>query len=57
MASRFDKNYTEEGYLMKYEKLPHSSTLKSQVLQFSIELHEIETGIWRRIQVPLDYNI
>lgn len=42
---------------MKYEKLPHSSTLKSQVLQFSIELHEIEPGIWRRIQVPLDYNI
>ena len=56
MASRFDKNYTEEGYLMKYEKLPLHSTFKSQVMQFSIELHEIEPRIWRRIQVPLDYN-
>jgi hypothetical protein len=56
MASKFDKNYTEKGYLMKYEKLPLHSSLKSQVLQFYIELHEIEPKIWRRIQVPLDYN-
>ena len=41
---------------MKYEKLPLHSALKSQVMQFSIELHEIEPRIWRRIQVPLDYN-
>lgn len=56
MASRFDKNYTEKGYLMKYEKLPLPSSLKSQVLQFSIALHKIEPKIWRRIQVPSDYN-
>ncbi len=56
MASRFDKNYTEKGYLMKYAKLPLHSSLKSQVLQFYIALRGIEPKIWRRIQVPLDYN-
>jgi len=56
MASRFEKNYTDKGYLMKYEKMPLHSSLKSQVLQFKVELQGIEPKIWRRIQVPVDYN-
>ena len=51
MASRFEKNFTNKGYLMKYEKLPLYSSLKNQVLQFSIALQEIEPKIWRRIHV------
>jgi len=56
MASRFENNYTDEGYLMKYEKMPLHSSLKSQVFQFKVELQGIEPKIWRRIQVPVDYN-
>ena len=56
MASRFENNYTDEGYLMKYEKMPLHSSLKSQVLQFIVELQGIEPKIWRRIQVPVNYN-
>lgn len=56
MASRFEKNFTDKGYLMKYEKLPLYSSLKNQVLQFSVALQGIEPKIWRRIHVPSDYN-
>ena len=56
MASRFEKNFTDKGYLLKYEKLSSHSSLKNQVLQFSIALQGIEPEIWRRIQVPADYN-
>lgn len=56
MASRFEKNFTDKGYLMKYEKLSLHSDLKNQVLQFSVELQGIEPKIWRRIHVPSDYN-
>ena len=56
MASRFEKNFTDKRYLMKYEKLSLHSDLKNQVLQFSVELQGIEPKIWRRIHVPTDYN-
>lgn len=56
MASSFDKNYTDKGYLMNYEKTYLHSSLKNQTLQFLIELQGIEPKIWRRIQVPSDYN-
>ncbi len=52
--SRFDRNYTEEGYLMNYETPEMIASLKRQVLQFRIELEDIEPAIWRRIQVPTD---
>src|SRR3989339_2088244 len=56
MISRFEKNFTEKGYLMNYEKPGNHFTLKNQVLQFKIELQEITPIIWRRILVPADYN-
>ena len=54
--SRFDRNYTEEGYLMNYETPEMIASLKRQVLQFRIELEDIEPAIWRRIQVSSDCN-
>lgn len=58
MKSRFDKNYTEQGYLMKYVKDEKTASLNYQnkVLQFKIELPEILPLIWRRIHIPSDYN-
>jgi len=56
MASRFEKNFTEHGYTMKYLNLPGSAYIKNQVLQFLIELDGISPLIWRRIQVPSNYN-
>ena len=56
MPGKYDKNFTKKGYLMKYEKMQLYSELKNQVWQFRIELLEIEPAIWRRIQVPSDYN-
>jgi len=56
MASRFEKNFTDKGYMMNYEKMHLHSSLKNQVLQFLVELQEIEPKIWRRVQVPVDYN-
>ena len=56
MKSRFDKNYTDQDYLMNYEKPGNNYFLKNQVFQFKIELLEISPLIWRRIQVPGDYN-
>lgn len=56
MPGKFDKNYTAEGYLMNYEKFPCPQHLKNRVLQFYIELQDIEPKIWRRILVPPEYN-
>jgi hypothetical protein len=56
MKTNYKKNYTEKGYLMHYVKQSGLYYPKNQVLQFKIELHEIEPLIWRRIQVPSDYN-
>jgi len=56
MSSKYEKNYTDRGYLMKYEKPKSLSFLNNQVLQFKIELQEITPTIWRRILVPADYN-
>ena len=56
MKSRFDKNYTDRGYLMKYEKPGNMPGLNDQVYQFRIELLDITPAIWRRIQVPANYN-
>ena len=55
MASIYDKNFTEKGYIMNYEK-QSLSFLKNQVSQFKIELEEISPPVWRRILVPSDYN-
>ena len=56
MKSQFEKNFTEEGYLMKYEKPRDFSCTKNHVFQFKVELLEISPAIWRRILVPSDYN-
>ena len=56
MKGIFEKNFTDQGYLMSCEKPSSSSFLKNQVYQFKIELLEISPLIWRRIQVPADYN-
>ena len=56
MASRFDKNFTERGYTMSYLTMPDTVYYKSHVLQFLIEIKGIKPRIWRRIQVPSNYN-
>jgi hypothetical protein len=56
MPSKYEKNYTDDGYLMKYHKDPNVSPYKNWVLQFKFELPEIEPLIWRRILVPTNYN-
>ncbi len=57
MASPYDKNYTANGsYLLNYKKPEKLTVFKNQVLQFRIELLEIEPLIWRRIQVPSGCN-
>ncbi|MBW8332320.1 MAG: plasmid pRiA4b ORF-3 family protein [Prolixibacteraceae bacterium] len=56
MTSRFDKNFTESGYTMNYSKLQESGHFKTHVLQFRIEIQGIFPPIWRRIQVPANYN-
>ena len=54
MKGRFDNNFTDQGYLMKYEKPKLFSYLKNQVFQFKIKLLDIEPLIWRRILVPAE---
>jgi hypothetical protein len=56
MASKYDKNFTDKGYLMHYEKGDNEPPFKNRVLQFKIELSEILPLIWRRVLVPSDYN-
>lgn len=56
MNWKYEKNFTDQGYRMKYEKPKSYSYLKNQVFQFKIELDEITPKIWRRIQVPSEYN-
>jgi hypothetical protein len=57
MPSKFDKNFTKDGYLMKYIKGETYGFYNKCVLQFKIELNEIDPLIWRRIQIPTDYNL
>lgn len=56
MKSKYDRNFTKNGYIMKYEKGMSVAPYKNWVLQFRIELPEILPLIWRRILVPSDYN-
>ena len=56
MTSKYEKNYSDNGYLMYYKKGVNISPYKKWVLQFKIELPEILALIWRRILVPSDYN-
>lgn len=56
MPGKYNKNFTENGYLMNYRKREDFLTHKNHVLQFRIELESIEPVIWRRILVPSDYN-
>ena len=39
--SPYDKNFTDNGYLMNYEKGVNVAPFKNRVLQFKIELPEI----------------
>ncbi len=41
MESKFEKNFTDQGYLLNYEKPQSFSFLKNQVFQFKIELSQI----------------
>lgn len=55
--ANFDKNYTEDGgYLMNYLNYKATTLEKKRVLQFKVTLYGIEPLVWRRIQVPSDYN-
>ena len=56
MKLRYEKNYTDRGYLLNYKKLPNIGYYKNRLLQFKIELNDISPLIWRRILVPPDYN-
>jgi hypothetical protein len=56
MAWKYERNYTEQGYIMNYRKGTKAAAFKNRVLQFKIELVEISPVIWRRILVPFDYN-
>lgn len=54
--SIYHKNYKDGGYLMNYETPKLNTTEKRRVLQFMIILRDSEPVIWRRIQIPSDYN-
>lgn len=56
MDSKYEKNYTDQGYIMKYEKFIVHSFLKNLVFQFKIVLEGISPEIWRRILIPANYN-
>jgi hypothetical protein len=56
MKNKFDKNFTENGYLIKYKQCEKTAAFKNRVLQFKIEVTDIEPLIWRRILVPSEYN-
>lgn len=57
--SKFRRNYTKSGYLMKYHKANPKDLgfLKNVLYQFNVELPEILPSIWRRIWVPSNYNL
>ena len=55
MASQFDKNFEAQGYRLNYLRIPDSGS-KHHVLQFLVEIKGITPKIWRRIQVPANYN-
>jgi hypothetical protein len=42
--------------LAQLQKTPNVGYLKNRLLQFKIELNDITPLIWRRIQVPSEYN-
>lgn len=54
--SIYDRNYTDNGYLMNYETPKLNTAEKRLVLQFRIDLNEIAPAIWRRIQISPDSN-
>ena len=56
MKNKFDRNFTEKGYLIKYKQCEKTVAFKNRVLQFKIEVLDIEPLIWRRILVPAEYN-
>ncbi len=47
MNWKYEKNFTDQGYQMKYEKPGVHSYLKNHVFQFKIELDEISPKIWK----------
>jgi hypothetical protein len=56
MKWKYEKNFVEGGYRMHYEKPESYAYSGKRVYQFCIELDRVEPKIWRRIQVPSDYN-
>jgi len=56
MTSKYKKNFTDNGYLMKYEKGINVKPFSNWVMQFKIEMPDIQPRIWRRILIPTDYN-
>ncbi len=56
MNWKYEKNFTERGYRMKYEDSGKRSSDQKIVYQFLIKLLEVEPVVWRRIQVPPGYN-
>lgn len=55
MKWKYEKNFTDKGYIMNYEKIPETKA-GDLVYQFRIELCGIRPSIWRRVQVPQNYN-
>lgn len=56
MTLKYEKNYTDQGYLLNYQKSPNIAYFKNRLLQFKIELNDISPLIWRRILIPSEYN-
>lgn len=56
MTGKYDKNFTEQGYLMNYHHVKKKSPWKNYVLQFVVTLKDVDPPVWRKIQVPTDYN-
>ncbi len=53
---KYDKNYTDRGYLLNYRTPKLTAPQKRRVLQFQVELLEIEPLVWRRIQIDSASN-
>ena len=56
MSKNYQKNHTDQGFLMNYERSNINFFPNNRVMQFYVELSEIMPLIWRRIQVPTNYN-